>query len=121
MNSNPLTRRGFLGTAAAAFTGLTLPRLASAADKPNSVFNGVRIGCTYMPEQEVVGWHWHDTDGLFLDACALPGKKESECYFLVERLIDGEVVQCIEQQAPTRANSESRSWLKPSCTRRRTL
>ena len=72
--------------------------------------DGVRVGCTYMPEQEVVGWHWHDTDGLFLDACALPGKKESECYFLVERLIDGEVVQCIEQQAPTRADSESDLW-----------
>jgi hypothetical protein len=45
MNSNPLTRRSFLGTAVAAATGLTLPRFASAADKPNSVFNGVRIGC----------------------------------------------------------------------------
>lgn len=72
--------------------------------------DGIRVGCTYMPEQEVIGWHWHDTDGLFLDACALPGKKESECYFLVERLIDGEVVQCIEQQAPTRADSESDLW-----------
>lgn len=69
--------------------------------------DGVRVGCTYMPEQEVVGWHWHDTDGRFLDACALPGKKESECYYLVERVIDGETVQCVEQQAPTRYDSES--------------
>ena len=45
MTSNPLTRRTFLGTAVAAATGLTLPRRASAADKPSSVFNGVRIGC----------------------------------------------------------------------------
>jgi hypothetical protein len=45
MRSNPLTRRSFLGTAVAAATGLTLPRFASAAAKPNSVFNGVRIGC----------------------------------------------------------------------------
>lgn len=72
--------------------------------------DGVRVGCTYMPEQEVIGWHWHDTDGLFLDACALPGKKESECYYLVQRLIDGEVVQCIEQQAPTQADSEADLW-----------
>lgn len=72
--------------------------------------DGVLVGCTYMPEQEVVGWHWHDTDGVFLDACALPGKKESECYFLVERVIDGEVVQCIEQLAPTRAETESDLW-----------
>jgi hypothetical protein len=44
-DSNPLSRRHFLGTAVAAATGLTLPRFASAAEKPNSVFNGVRIGC----------------------------------------------------------------------------
>lgn len=69
--------------------------------------DGVLVGCTYMPEQEVVGWHWHDTDGQFLDACALPGKKESECYFLVERVIDGETVQCIEQLAPTRSMPRS--------------
>jgi len=45
MRSNPLTRRSFLGTAVAAAAGFTLPRLASAAAKPNSVFNGVHIGC----------------------------------------------------------------------------
>lgn len=72
--------------------------------------DGVVVGCTYMPEQEVVGWHWHDTDGTFVDVCALPGKKESECYYLVERVIDGEVVQCIEQMAPTRAETEADLW-----------
>ncbi|MCB1208473.1 MAG: sugar phosphate isomerase/epimerase [Verrucomicrobiales bacterium] len=45
MNSNSLSRRHFLGTAVAAATGFNLPRLVSAADKPNSVFGGVRIGC----------------------------------------------------------------------------
>lgn len=71
--------------------------------------DGVRVGCTYMPEQEVVGFHWHDTDGQFLDTCALPGgtgSSESECYFLVRRVVDGEVVQYIEQQAPTRFATE---------------
>lgn len=68
--------------------------------------DGVLVGCTYMPEQEVIGWHWHETDGKYLDVCALPGKSETECYFLVERQIDGETVQCIEQHAPTRAASE---------------
>lgn len=69
--------------------------------------DGVRLGCTYMPEQEVLGWHWHDTDGEFLDSCSLPGTSESECYHLVRRFIDGEWVQFIEQQAPTQAASES--------------
>lgn len=72
--------------------------------------DGIRLGCTYMPEQEVVGWHWHDTDGKFLDACTLPGKKESDCYYLVERVINGETVQCIERQAPVIAPTESDLW-----------
>lgn len=45
MKSNPFTRRRFLGTSFTAATGFTLPRPAPAAEKPNSVFNGVRIGC----------------------------------------------------------------------------
>ena len=39
------TRRAFLGSAAAAAASLVLPRRTLAAAKPNSVFNGVRIGC----------------------------------------------------------------------------
>lgn len=68
--------------------------------------DGVRVGCTYMPEQEVIGWHRHDTDGEYLDACTLPGTTESECYFLVRRYVNGEWVQFIEQQAPTRYENE---------------
>ncbi len=40
-----IARREFLGTAAAVAAALALPRRAFAAAKPNSVFNGVRIGC----------------------------------------------------------------------------
>lgn len=69
--------------------------------------DGIRIGCTYMPEQEVIGWHRHDTLGDFLDVCSLPGTEESQCYYLVSRVIDGQVVQCVEQQAPTRYDTES--------------
>ncbi len=46
MKTNPLTtRRTFLGTATLAAASMVHPRRAFAADKPNSVFNGVRIGC----------------------------------------------------------------------------
>lgn len=71
--------------------------------------DGIRVGCTYMPEQEVIGFHWHDTDGDYIDTCTLPGDpgEDSECYFLVRRVIDGQVVQYLEQQAPTRFESES--------------
>ncbi len=45
MHPNSFSRRAFLGTAVAAATGLTLSRRVFAADKPNSVFGGVRVGC----------------------------------------------------------------------------
>lgn len=74
--------------------------------------DGVLVGCTYMPEQEVVGWHRHDTgrsledaasgDGTVLDVCCLPGDDETETYYLVSREVGGETVQYIEQMAPTR-------------------
>ena len=43
----PVSRRTFLGGAAALAAGAILPRRAPGAEtkKPNSVFNGVRIGC----------------------------------------------------------------------------
>ncbi len=64
--------------------------------------DGVLIGCTYMPEQEVTGWHPHETDGQVLDVCCLPGEIETEVYLLVRRFINGEWVQYVEQMAPTR-------------------
>ncbi len=64
--------------------------------------DGVLIGCTYMPEQEVTGWHPHETDGEVLDVCCLPGEIETEVYLLVRRFINGQWVQYVEQMAPTR-------------------
>lgn len=68
--------------------------------------DGVRLGCTYMPEQDVIGWHRHTTDGKYLDVCTLPGSDETDCYYLVERVIEGEVLQLVEQQAQTHFGSD---------------
>jgi sugar phosphate isomerase/epimerase len=53
---NPATRRAFLGTAATAAACAVMPRhvLGAGADRPNSVFQGVRIGCiTYSYRGEI--------------------------------------------------------------------
>lgn len=76
--------------------------------------DGRLIGCTYLPEQEVAGWHRHDTGGSleaegedkFLDVCCLPGDDETEQYVLVERVIEGVARKYIERRAPTRAPSQ---------------
>ncbi len=56
VTDDPTTRRAFLGGAAALAACSFLPRGARGADaKPNSVFNGVRIGCnTYSYRGEIV-------------------------------------------------------------------
>ncbi len=56
ITENPVSRRSFLGGAATVTACAMLPRgvLGSNADKPNSVFNGVRIGCiTYSYRGEI--------------------------------------------------------------------
>jgi sugar phosphate isomerase/epimerase len=55
-NDNRATRRAFLGSAATLAACAMMPRgaLASEAARPNSVFNGVRIGCiTYSYRGEI--------------------------------------------------------------------
>ena len=81
--------------------------------------DGVLVGCTYMPEQEVSGWHRHDTGrdaqnpdigvDRVLDVCCLPRKDETQTYALVRRVVDGQVRQYIEQKAPTR-QPETLDW-----------
>lgn len=86
------------------FTGYTVTGIEqSSAPYPVLWFprdDGQLNGCTYMPEQEVIGWHRHDTDGKILDTCVLPGTNEDEVYWLVERVINGQTVQYLEQVAP---------------------
>ncbi len=53
---NPATRRAFLGGAATLAACAIMPRgvLGALAPRPNSVFNGVRIGCiTYSYRGEI--------------------------------------------------------------------
>ena len=73
--------------------------------------DGVALGCTYMPEQEVIGWHRHDTGAtgeamdedadVIEDIVCLPGTTETEVYVLVKRTINGQTKRYIEQLAPS--------------------
>jgi hypothetical protein len=69
--------------------------------------DGVMLGCTYMPEQEVIGWHRHDTardlegDGVdaFIDAVCLPGASQTETHVLVTRVVNGVTETYLEELA----------------------
>lgn len=73
------------------------------AETPHSIVwcirnDGVLLGLTYIPDQEIWGWHRHETqNGDFEEVCVIPEAGEDIAYFIVRRTIDGETVRYIER------------------------
>ena len=85
------------------FRGYTITRLA-LAQNPDSVVwavrsDGVLLGLTYLPEQQVFGWHRHDTGAgdVIEDVCVVPEATEDAVYLLVRRLIGGNTKRYVER------------------------
>lgn len=65
--------------------------------------DGVLLSMTYMREQEVLAWTWHDTydgDDKFESVCTIPGTGYNEVWFSVNR--DGQrYIERLEQRLKT--------------------
>lgn len=61
--------------------------------------SGRLLGLTYVPEQQVGAWHWHDTDGVFESCTVVAEGAEDVLYVVVRREINGNSVRYIERQA----------------------
>ena len=59
--------------------------------------SGSLLGMTYMPDQNVAGWHRHDTDGIFESICVVPEDDEDILYAIVRRTINGKEVRYVER------------------------
>jgi hypothetical protein len=59
--------------------------------------DGTLLGLTYVPEQDVYGWHRHETAGAFERICVVPGEGRDDVYLVVGRVINGSVVRFIER------------------------
>lgn len=59
--------------------------------------DGELVGLTYIPEQDVWGWHRHDTEGDIEDVCVVPEEEEDVLYIIVERSIGGVDKRYIER------------------------
>jgi hypothetical protein len=71
---------------------------------PNSILWAVRsdgalLGLTYVKEHAIWGWHRHDTDGEFKQACCAQEGTEYAVYFKVDREINGQTVSFIERMS----------------------
>jgi hypothetical protein len=59
--------------------------------------SGNLIGLTYVPDQQVGAWHWHDTDGTFESCAVVAEGKEDVLYVVVKRHINGSDVRYVER------------------------
>jgi hypothetical protein len=61
--------------------------------------DGVLLGLTYLPEQQLVGWHRHDTDGFVESIACIPEGQEDALYMVVRRTINGVLKRYVERMA----------------------
>lgn len=59
--------------------------LRSVVDSQGNVSSRSLLGMTYVPDQQVYGWHQHDTQGQILTAAAMPEGAEDVLYIIVNR------------------------------------
>lgn len=60
--------------------------------------DGVMLGLTYLPEQQIRSWHRHDTDGKFESVAVAPEFNEDALYAVVQREVEGQVRRFIERR-----------------------
>jgi hypothetical protein len=61
--------------------------------------DGALLGLTFNPEQQITGWHRHDTQGYFESICCITENNQDVVYLVVRRIINGQNVRFIERLA----------------------
>lgn len=59
--------------------------------------DGVLLGLTYVPDQQVFGWHAHDTDGFVESVCVVAEGNEDVLYVVARRTVNGRSVRYVER------------------------
>lgn len=85
------------------FEGFSIAEL-DFAQNPNSIVwacrsDGTLLGLTYLPDQEVWGWHRHDSGAAcrFEHVCVVPEADQDTVYVITRRTINGGFVRYIEK------------------------
>jgi len=69
--------------------------------------DGTMAAFTYEREHKVVGWHRHETEGMFESVCCVPGADGDEVWCIVRRRVQGEWRRYVERMAPFFRGSEA--------------
>jgi hypothetical protein len=63
--------------------------------------DGKLLSMTYMREQEVIAWAWHDTDGIFESVWTIPGETYDEVWFVVKRGTERFIERMVQRMVST--------------------
>lgn len=58
------------------------------------------LAMTYVPEEQIGGWHQHDTDGVIESVCVIPEGQFDTLYAVIQRTVNGATVRNIERMVP---------------------
>lgn len=96
------------------FDGYTITDLAYTKAPDKIIWavrdDGTLLGLSYLPEQQVVAWHRHDTLGTFQSVCSISEGIDDSLYAVVRRTIRGVEWQYIEKQADRRISNVAQGY-----------
>ncbi len=82
------------------FFNLEIKEMAYQQEPDNLIWcvlsDGSLLSLTYLPEEDMLAWTQHETQGSFISVCSIPSRGYDETWLLVDR--DG--VRCIERLLP---------------------
>lgn len=100
--------------AAHLFDGLSIVQMAAQRSPWPMVWalssNGRLLGVTFVPSQEVLAWHWHDTDGVIESVSVGRDGGQEFVYLVVRRTIDGATKRYIERMRSPSEVPLADSW-----------
>lgn len=64
--------------------------------------DGIMVCMTFLPEEQLVAWHQHVTDGYVESVCSIAEGDEDALYMLVRREVEGTTVRYVERMASRR-------------------
>lgn len=83
------------------FSGYTISDLAFTRSPYQVLWvvrsDGAMLGLTYVPDQQVLGWHKHTTDGEFESVAVISEGTEDVLYAVIKRTIGGNTKRYVER------------------------